>query len=98
MILTNEAILEVQRLYAEKDFRGRRLWSHARIAKTLGVSEGTIFRVLNGLGAYMGEETHQERVVRPEITADEAQASLDRLLGLTGLGAAVPAAGVKKEE
>lgn len=50
--LSASAALEIKRLANEVDERGRKRYSQMAIAKMLGVGETTVFRVLNGAGAY----------------------------------------------
>lgn len=52
-VLNDHAVLEIKRLYELKTEHGRRIWSHAKLGKQFGVSETTIYRVLNNYGTFM---------------------------------------------
>lgn len=69
---------EVKRLYAETDQRGRRVWSYAAIGKALDLSETTVYRIVNNLGAY----TSAARIKSDSQLDAEAAASAKRLLEL----------------
>ena len=65
-VLTDAAAAEILRLRAMKDSRGLPVYSQMKIASLLGVSETTVFRVLNRGGAYMAT---------PELKTDEEAAA-----------------------
>lgn len=56
-------------MYEERWENGTRKYSQAQIAKTLGVSETTIFRALNKLGAYVRETDDLTKPATPEQSA-----------------------------
>lgn len=67
-VLTSAATMEIKRLRTILDHRGNPKYSQMKIAGMLGVSETTVFRVLNHGGAYGAV---------PEVKTDaEAEASL----------------------
>ena len=69
-VLTPAAAMEIKRLYGLVDGRGRAMYSQMTIASMLGVSETTVFRVINHGGAYGAV---------PELPTDEeAKASEER--------------------
>lgn len=67
---------EILRLYSLTDERHRRIWSQAAIGKQLGLSETTVFRVVNRMGAY------QVALKTEDEIKQEAAASAARLLKL----------------
>lgn len=69
-ILTPAAAMEIKRLYALEDWRGRKVHSQMEIASMLGVSETTVFRVLRARAAYED--------VRELPTQEEAAQSIAR--------------------
>lgn len=68
-ILSPAAALEIKRMAAELDERGRRRWTQMAIAKALGVGETTVFRVLQGSGAYQALPE-----IKTEAEAEESSA------------------------
>lgn len=82
-ILTPSAVMEVKRLYALLDERGRRQYSMMEIAEMLGVGETTVYRAVKKRGAYMA--------VRDLPTDTEAAESAKRFTA-TLAGGTVPAA------
>jgi len=68
-VLSAAAALEIKRMAAEVDERGRKRWSQMAIAKALGVGETTVFRVLQGSGAYQALPE-----VKTETEAEESSA------------------------
>lgn len=76
-IFTRHAAIQAKRMYEERDSRGRRVWSHMRLAKFFCVSETTVFRAIQSLGAYMDLP---EEVPTGEGLKDAAQESLAKLL------------------
>lgn len=86
LLLTREAAFAIKRMYEELDGAGRRVHSQARIAKEFGVSETTVFRAVQSLGAYA-------KVPEQRPTAElqtEAEASLARMLALGTIQASAP--------
>jgi hypothetical protein len=77
-IVPPEVQFAVKEMYEERDSRGRRLWSHAMVGKKLGLSETTVYRIVNGLGAYQGAD----RFKTGAALADAAKASAAKLLEL----------------
>lgn len=69
-VLTPAAAMEIKRLRAMKDSRGLPVYSQMKIAAMLGVSETTVFRVLNYGGAY---GTVPELKTDEEAKASEAR-------------------------
>jgi hypothetical protein len=47
---------EIQRLRAEVDEKGKRLWTYGQIAEALGVSLTTVFRAAQGVAGYEGKK------------------------------------------
>jgi len=74
--VTVEMAEEIRRLRELKDGWGDPLWSNARIAERLGLSESTVWRVDRGRAAYGGKTVLQEQ--RREAARWEA-------LGIGGL-------------
>lgn len=56
-VLNHAAAMEVQRMYALKDARGRRIWSYRSLGVRFDCSETTILRVINKQGPYVGLPT-----------------------------------------
>ena len=69
-VLTGAAAMEIKRLYSLLSSTGKPLHSQMEIARIVGVSETTVFRVIHKGGAYAQ--------VRELPTEDEAEASLKR--------------------
>ena len=81
-VLTGAAAMEIKRLYALVDERGKRVHSQMEIAGMLGVSETTVFRAVHKRAAYAGmrelptdgeaEESEKRfRLARPELFAED---------------------------
>jgi DNA-binding transcriptional regulator YhcF (GntR family) len=70
--------MEIKRLYAVVDERGRRLHSHRSIAKMFGISETTVQRVLGGFGAFMAIPDPKTELQM----AEDAAASLRKVLAM----------------
>jgi len=69
-ILTPAAAMRIKQLYEEEDQWGRKVHTQMAIAKEMGVSETTVYRVIHSGGAYMA---------MPEpATEEEAEASAGR--------------------
>ena len=67
--LTPEAAMRIKQLYAEVDKWGRKKHSQMSIAKSMGVGETTVYRVIHSSGAYMA---------LPELATDkDAEASAE---------------------
>lgn len=84
-VLTEAAEEAILLLYNERDSRGRRKHSMAQVAKLMGVSETTVGRVVNRLGAYVAGPTADElagAVPGSPAAAAKAEDSLKRLQGL----------------
>ena len=89
-VLTGAAAMEIKRLYALVDERGKRVHSQMEIADMLGVSETTVFRAVHKKAAYAGvrdlptkeeaeESERRFRSARPELfPEDTALAKLQR--------------------
>ncbi len=75
-IVSREAAMRICQLYEETDAYGRKLRSQARIAKDLRLSEGTIYRIVNRMGAYADLPT------APEATPADMQESAQRVAEL----------------
>jgi len=52
IVLGEGGVEEIQRLRAELDERGRRVWTYGQIAEALGVSLTTVFRAAQGVAGY----------------------------------------------
>lgn len=74
-ILPQHVAQEAQRMYEERDGKGKRKYSMAKIGKLLGVGETTIFRAVNRLGPYVGDATATSN----EVLDAEAAESFLRL-------------------
>lgn len=77
-VLSAEAVLEVRKLYQERDALGRRVYSHMSLGRLFGVSETTIMRALKGYGAFMGVTAPK---TEEELKKDAAE-SLQKLLAM----------------
>ena len=71
-VLTPEEAMRVKELYEQKDAYGRRKLSQMKIARMLGVSETTIFRIVNQAGGY--------RDLKEIPKEEDAQVSLERVM------------------
>lgn len=87
-LLTPPLIAEIKRLYELRDPRGRRVWSQMRLAIHFGVSETTIYRVVNGA---------RGASVPPSPSPEAAAESLRRLQSLDSSLLARLEAEVKRE-
>jgi hypothetical protein len=79
-IVPVEAVVEVRRLYEERDGRGRRLHSHRSLGKMFGLSETTVLRIVNGQGAFMAwqpEKPQAEIQAAAMASFARVQAALD---------------------
>lgn len=83
-MLPPEVVMEIMRLHSARKPNGMPLHSMRAIGKTLGVSATTVFNVVNGYEAYMGETEKAKRALAPVTPEDQAaaDASLARLQGL----------------
>jgi DNA-binding MurR/RpiR family transcriptional regulator len=89
MTLTTDAVLKIRDMYALKvqlshDRMPVPAYTQAQIAREMNVSETTVFRVVNRLGAYafVGGQSVGEVKADPQAdraSAAAAQASLERL-------------------
>lgn len=84
--------LRVKEMYEERDTRGRRIWSYASIAKALDLTETTVYRICNGLGAYVSADRFKDSAT----LAAESAASAQKLLEL--LKAEPPAAPIPQPQ
>jgi DNA-binding transcriptional regulator LsrR (DeoR family) len=73
IILPAPLVASIRDRYAEGGI------SQARLATELGISETTIFRVVNRLGAYSAESVKPQAAPVDPGLADAAQRSADRL-------------------
>lgn len=94
-VLNEHAVLEIKRLYDLKTEHGRRIWSHARLGKQFGVSETTIYRVLNNYGTFMRAPAPLPDT--PEIAA-RIEASKQKFLQMMKDELATTPTGEKKNE
>lgn len=75
LALSFEAAVEVRRLYAEVDSRGRKVHSYRSLGKMFAVSETTILRCVNAQGPFMAM---QDELPPAQLKA-KSEASLARL-------------------
>ena len=100
-VLTPEEAMRAKELYEQKDAYGRRKLSQMKIARMLGVSETTIFRIVNRAGGYRDlkelpkEEdvlASQERVMKGLAERNELRERADGTIEL------IPKEGVQQAQ
>lgn len=70
-------MLQVREMYAERDGKGRPVWSMMKLADHFGVGETTIFRAVKSVGGFAADP---QPLARSAELTDAAGASAAKLL------------------
>lgn len=73
--LPDELIEQVRAMYEERTGKGKRKYSQIMVGRHFDLSETTVFRIVNGLGAFAG----RGKPAMPKVTPEQEAESLRKL-------------------